>query len=475
MGKFLEAFGPLMRVMPEVPKPDRRVSLREKIFWTALVLTAYLLMCQVPLYGAEAGGRYEPLMIQRVIFASRRGTLVELGIGPIVTAGLIMQLLAGSKLISIDFADPRDRAHFTGAQKVLAVFMTIAQACMYILGGMYGALPSHLAIYMILQLVAAGIIILLLDELVQKGWGLGSGVSLFILAGVAEQVVWQSLAPYGPLADKKYLGALIAFAQTFMMGESLWNAFYRPHNYPTMTGFIAMIAVLLLVIYLEGMRVEVPAAYSKYRGMRVRIPLKFLYASNVPVILASALFANVFFFTQIIWTRLSGSPEYSFLLSLLGRFKSTEYGLEPIGGLVYYLTPPRGLEEALKDPIHTTLYISLLTILCVFFSIIWVESSGISAKDQAQQLVQSGLHIPGFRQSPKIIEQMLSRYIPIITILGGLAVGFIAAFADVLGALGSGMGILLSVGILNQYYQMLVQERMFELYPAIGKFLGERK
>lgn len=475
MGRFLEFFEPLMRIMPEVPKPDRRVSLREKIFWTVLVLTAYLVMSQIPLYGSEVGGRYEPLVVQRVIFASRMGTLVELGIGPIVTAGMIMQLLAGSKLISIDFADPRDRALFTGAQKVLTVIMTVAQASMYVLGGMYGALPSHMATYMILQLVAAGMIILLLDEMIQKGWGLGSGVSLFILAGVAEQVVWQSLAPFGPLADGKYLGALIAFTQTLMMGESLWNAFHRPHDYPTMTGFIAMIVVLLLVIYLEGMRVEVPAAYSKYRGVRVRIPLKFLYVSNIPLILASALFANIFFFSQIMWTRLSGSPEYSFLLSLIGRFRHTEYGPEPIGGLVYYLNPPRGLEEALKDPIHTAIYTSLLTILCVFFSIIWVESSGISAKDQAQQLVQSGLHIPGFRQSPKIIEQMLSRYIPIITIIGGLVVGLLAAFADVLGALGTGMGILLSVGILNQYYQQLVQERMFELYPALGKFLGEKK
>jgi protein transport protein SEC61 subunit alpha len=53
----------------------------------------------------------------RVILASNRGTLMELGITPIVTSGMIMQLLAGANLIDVDFSLKEDRALFSGAQK----------------------------------------------------------------------------------------------------------------------------------------------------------------------------------------------------------------------------------------------------------------------------------------------------------------------------------------------------------------------
>ena len=53
----------------------------------------------------------------RVILASNRGTLMELGISPIVTSGLVMQLLAGSKIIDVDQGLKEDRILFQGAQK----------------------------------------------------------------------------------------------------------------------------------------------------------------------------------------------------------------------------------------------------------------------------------------------------------------------------------------------------------------------
>lgn len=58
----------------------------------------------------------DPFYWIRVILASNRGTLMELGISPIVTSGLIMQLLAGAKIIEVGDT-PKDRALFNGAQK----------------------------------------------------------------------------------------------------------------------------------------------------------------------------------------------------------------------------------------------------------------------------------------------------------------------------------------------------------------------
>jgi preprotein translocase subunit SecY len=102
----------------------------------------------------------------------------------------------------------------------------------------------------------------------------------------------------------------------------------------------------------------------------------------------------------------------------------------------------------------------------------WLEVGGLGPSAVAKQLVDAGMQIPGFRRSEKPIEQVLKRYIPTVTILGGAVVGLIASVADFFGVFGTGMGVLLSVGILYQYYQLLVQERISEMYPALRRFLG---
>lgn len=137
VGRFLSLFKPLARIVPEIKKPERRVRFNEKIFWTALVLVVFLVMSEVPLYGITKNALGE-LAALRIIFASSRGSLMELGIGPIVTAGLILQLLAGSSMIKADMGNPEDRSLFTTASKVFSIVLTGVQSSAYIIGGMYG-------------------------------------------------------------------------------------------------------------------------------------------------------------------------------------------------------------------------------------------------------------------------------------------------------------------------------------------------
>jgi len=464
---------PLVRYLPEVPKPQRRVNLKEKVFWTVLALAIYLVMAEIPLFGApflQQG--YEQYFFYRVIFASKQGSLMELGIGPIVTAGLIMQILAGSKILKVDMSNPKDRGLFTGTQKMLAIFMTAFEGVAFLLGGSYGSPDAFASVFIIGQLIAVGVLVLLLDEMIQKGWGLGSGVSLFILAGVAQQVVWLTFSPVGPLADGKPLGALLAFFQTAFSGENILTAFSR-FPYPDMTGFFAMIAVFLVAVYLEGMKIEIPVAYAKYGGMRAKIPLKFMYVSNIPVILASALFANFFLLGQMLWQNLNPTNSNPWL-NWFVMYNSTGGTNTPLpGSFLYYINPPRSITTVVQDPLHAVLYILILVAFCVVFAKVWVEVSGMSAKAQADQLVNAGLQIPGFRRSPGIIEQILNRYIPSLTIISGIAIGLMAGTADALGALGSGTGILLSVGIIYQYYQILAKEQLASAYPGLGRFLGQ--
>ena len=481
-GRFLGMFKPLSRFMPEVGAPQRGVRFNEKLFWTGMALVIYLVMCEVPLYGVGlAGGpALSPL---RVIFASTSGSLMELGIGPIVTAGLILQLLAGSGMIEFDQSNPDDRGLFTTASKFLSIIMTGAQASAYLIGGFYGSITTVDAVVIFLELMGAGIIIILLDEMIQKGWGIGSGISLFIVAGVAKTVVWDSFATWGPMSDGKYFGAIVAFVQTIMAGHPLAGFVARidtstglvDDTLPTMLGFVATIATFLVVIYCEGVRLELPVSYADYRGFRGRYPIKLLYVSNLPVIFAAALFANIYFIAQFLWTKYNPTNS-NFWLNIIGQYTRTPANsttITPTGGLAYYVTSPASIPDVMAAPLRAFVYAAIMVLFCVVFSLTWLEVGGLDAGTVAKQLVDSGMHIPGFRRSQKPIEQVLKRYIPVVTVIGGIIVGVIAAIANFFGVFGSGMGVLLSVGILYQYYQLLMQERIVEMYPAMRRFLGE--
>ncbi len=469
--RFLRVFKPFTHLTFEVKKPDRTVSFKEKSVWTIVCLVVYFIMISVPLYGIEtAAGQADPFFAMRAILASQRGTLGELGIGPIVTAGLIMQLLVGSQIIKVDFNNPEERALYTGAQKVLSVLMILFEAGAYIFGGAYGEDISLLTGSLIfLQLLAAGLVVMLMDELIQKGYGLGSGISLFSAAGVSFNILNGLFAfteGIGANPAGKYYGAVIAFFYGLTNGEKFINVVYRPIN-PDIIAFLATIIVFGLVIYVESMRIEIPISHAKYK-IPARYPIKFLYTSNIPVILASALFANVYFISQILYKRMQGNP----IVDLLGRWDFTGEQPMPAGGLVYYTTAPRGISQVIDDPMRALIYIVILVGACMIFSAIWLETAGMGPRDVAKQLLDADMQIPGFRRNPKVLEKYLERYIPIAALLGGFFVGLLAGFADFLGALGTGTGILLTTGIIKQYSEIIAKERLAEISPAVRGFLG---
>ena len=475
-GRFLSLFKPIGRVLPEIKKPERKVSFNEKLFWTGLVLVIYLVMAQIPLYGVSASVQ-SSFSSLRVIFASNNGTLMQLGIGPIVTAGLILQLLAGSSIIECDMSNAEDRGLFTSASKVFTIALTGIQAAAYIISGMFGSITGSATLVIFLELISTGVIVMLMDELVQKGWGLGSGISLFIMAGVAQSVVWDTFSPNTGL----FVGSLSAY-----LGRSIslltWVFGSASGVYPSLLGFFATIGVFLVVIYLQGIRIELPMSYAGYKGFRSRYPIKLLYVSNLPVIFASALFANVYFFAQLLWsTQGRPAPGTNLLFRIIGDFNVTTSGtgtsastsIRPVGGLAWLVTAPANIEQVVAAPLRAAAYLGILVAFCAVFSLIWLEVGGLGPSKVAKQLMDSGMQIPGYRRSGRPIEAVLKRYIPVVTVLGGIIVGCVAASADFFGAFGTGTGILLSVGIIYQYYELLMQERAAEMYPAFRRILGE--
>ncbi|MFQ6135325.1 MAG: preprotein translocase subunit SecY [Nitrososphaerales archaeon] len=468
MSTFRSLVKSVATVLPEVPKPTRKPSFNEKLIWTGIVLIVYLTMGQIPLYSVAAGGQ-DPLAFSRVIFASQRGTLMELGIGPIVTAGLILQLLKGSEIIRLDFKKPEDRALFSSATKMLTLIVVLVEASTFIMSGIYGQNLSLQVVSIILsQLFIAGIIVVLLDELVQKGWGLGSGVSLFIMAGVAQQVLWNifSIIPTG----EGPLGIIPYMIDSAMRGT--WDlVLFRHSNLPSLFGLFITIAVILMIIYAEGIRIEIPITSTKYRGFQGTYPIKLLYVSNIPVILVSALSANFMFLAQMIWGRFNPGNSNT-LLNLFVTYNATNTGAGPTGGLMYYVTSPGHIGSTLTDPLRAVGYILYFVILSVMFARIWVEIGGLSPKEVAKNLLGADVQVRGFRRSGLSVQAVLSRYIPVITILGGIFIGLLASVSNLLGTFGSGIGLLLMTSITLQYYQTLMREQLETQMPRLAGLLG---
>jgi len=454
----------------QVPKPKKKLTLQNRLMWCGGILLIYMIMGQTPLFGATTP-EFDFLAFARVIFASQQGTLVELGIGPIVTAGLLMQLLRGSEILKFDFKKPEERGIFQTATKLVTYIVIIAESAVYGIA-VYGpgiSDPSFLYI-LIAQLMGASIIIMFLDETIQKGWGLGSGISLFIMAGVAQQILWSIFSPL-PAGDGFSIGIVPFFAESAIAGD-LADVFFRYNQLPSIFGLLLTAGIMLILVYTQGMKIEIPIVSTKYRGFSAVYPIKLMYVSNIPVILASALTANVVFIGQMLWANMNPANNNMFM-NFLVQFDPTSPST-PIGGLVYYMTPPRGLDVVALDPMRAVGYIIFMIIIVVIFGKLWVELGGLSPKSAAKNLLDADVQVPGFRRSNQPIEALLNKYIPSVTLLGSGILGLLAGVSDVLGVFGSGIGILLMVDILINYYNQLIREQVEIVMPRLGALLGRK-
>jgi protein transport protein SEC61 subunit alpha len=134
MVRFLKLIEPALQILPEVAMPERKVPFRERCLWTVVVLFIFLVCCQIPIYGAETTKSSDPLFFMRVLMASNRGSLMELGISPVITSGLVMQLMAGSRLIEVNHNIKQDRALFQGAQKLFGIVMYVRFSFCFLCG-----------------------------------------------------------------------------------------------------------------------------------------------------------------------------------------------------------------------------------------------------------------------------------------------------------------------------------------------------
>ena len=448
----LEVLEPIFKFIPEVKSPVHREEFNEKLKWTALILVLYYFLTQIPLYGL-APGAIDSFAQLRAVMAGSFGSILTLGIGPIVTASIVLQLLVGSNLLDLDLSSHKDKSHFQATQKVLSIVFTVFEASVLVLTGNLVPIDGSYTLILILQLVLGALVIIYLDEVVSK-WGFGSGIGLFIAAGVCQAIMVGTFSIL-PAQDGLLAGIIPKFIQQVTMGTP---------NFYALIPLLATIIVFAVVLYGEAMRVEIPISHGSVRGHgRIRgsvgkYPLKFVYSSNMPVILTSALLVNVTLFANVF--QKIGIP-------ILGHLDKGK----PVDGIAWLLSTPN-LTMFITEPIHVLVYAIFFIACCILFSYLWVEISGLNAKKISEQLHSSGIQIPGFRSSKRQLYKILKKYIPALTIISGIYVGLIAFLADLTGALGGGTGVLLTVGILHKLYEEMAEEQLMSANPILRKVLG---
>ncbi|MEM7826731.1 MAG: preprotein translocase subunit SecY, partial [Candidatus Aenigmatarchaeota archaeon] len=325
-------FNNLIKMLPAVEGPKKIINFRSRLKWTGLILLLFLVLGQISLYGVSPT-TYERFGIMEMILGSSMGSLITLGIGPIVMASIILQLLVGAKVLPIDLNKQEDREKFQGLQKLLTIFFCIFEASAYVMFRAIQPTSPTLfgALILIAQLAFGGFLVLLMDEVVSK-WGIGSGVSLFIAAGVSKSIFVQAFNPLTGGGELP-IGAIPQAIVAMGIGD-------MSVAIDALIPVLFTIVVFLIVVYVQGIDVEIPLAFGAFSGFGRRWPLKFIYTSNIPVILIAALLANM---------QLMGSMLASRGIPILGEFN--EEGA-PISGILYYLSVPRNLVLSL---IHGTI------------------------------------------------------------------------------------------------------------------------
>jgi len=476
MGTLLDRFEPLLAAMPSVKSPEGHVHFKNKLLWTAVILILYFALTNIPLFGLDPNSQ-DIFLYYRALLAGASGSLVHLGIGPIVTASIVLQLLKGADILHIDTSETRGQVMYMGLQKILIFVMIIVEAAPNLVGGFmkpdpviastfFGGNMFAVTLLIFIQICIGGVLIFLMDEVVTK-WGIGSGVGLFIIAGISQALI-NGFINWTPVSDPYPVGF---FPRLIAIG--LDGASYIQYFGTDLLAFITTIGIFLIIVYVESTRIEIPLAHAQVRGARARFPVKLIYASVLPMILVRVLQANI---------QMIGVFLYNIGITILGTFN----GQQATSGLMYFLSPINGPSQWMwwvtdlgHAPWEVLIRLGCDIIFMVvggaIFALFWIKTAGLDSKDVARQIQLSGMSIPGYRRNPQVLEKYLDRYIPRVTVIGGVFIGILSVVANLFGVIGavSGTGLLLTVSITYRLYEEIASQQIMEMYPFMRTFFGK--
>ena len=401
---------------------------------------------------------------------------MELGISPLITSSMIIELAKNTGLFTYNRKVKEDVRLAEGLEKLLSFIVTFGTAFAYVFSGMYGRLEyiGYFKTFMlIIQLTIAGMMVLYLDNILEKGYGIGSGVSLFIACNMCENLFWHCFSPVTMKTDNgiEFEGAVIALIHFLMTKknklDALSQAFYR-QNVSNLNSVLTTVMVFMIVIYFLHFQANIKLTQSGRKGFITPLGIKLFYLSNTPIMIQTMFISNFHMMSSILYAKFRN---YSWVRLLAIWQRDPITGRDRlIGGFTYYLKPPEGITGIINNPTHFVIYFLIIVLSSGLFARLWLEVSGRSAVDMLKQLTDSKLELAGSGGKKRSMMMVLSKNINTATILGGILIGVFSIFSDLLGVIGSGTGIMLTVNIIYGYYEKIKDDlKEFDLRDIIEK------
>jgi protein transport protein SEC61 subunit alpha len=464
---------PVLELLPTVEPPAIKLNVTKRLHYTFLALCLYLICCCVPLFGNCLVANQDPIHHLRLVTAAQKFTLMEFGVGPIVSGNLVLHFLASLGLIARDTTTPEGVALFNAAGKLAGLCWAAGEAVLAIFSGHYGTaeeVGGYGQFCLLFQLLGAAVVILLLDEVLSNGYGFGSAVSLFVATNVCETILWKLLSPHSYQFGRgtEFEGALIALFSLLMRNRSklasIKEVMFRTHL-PNLAGLGATVIILLTLLSLEEFKTSLTLTPADGRREREVFEMKLFYSSTTPLLIQSVLIGYYCKYSRMFCAHWP----HSYPTRLLGVWVSPDetFGDDnsvPVSGIAYFLQAPRSLRQTLTDPIHTLLHLVITVATAGWIARVYAAAGDQSPAEIARAMRARRLTLPGHREDEKALEKKFERYIPVIATLGGMLLSALAFVSEVLGTFGSGTSILVATSILSQ---MLAEMR--KEYKMAGK------
>ncbi|KAM9918025.1 hypothetical protein OXX59_008947 [Metschnikowia pulcherrima] len=475
--RLLDLVKAVSPIMPEINFPVEKVILDEKVVYTIASGLVFVL-AQLPLFGLVKDAPLQmadPFSTLRPLFAMEQGSLLELGLLPILTSAFVWQIAAGAKAIKVDFRYGSDRELFQTAQKATAVLFSAVFAAALILSGYYDPVVRGAAnegnfygTYALLftQLFGWNVVLTLIVEVIDKGYGFGSGVLCFLAlnaaTGLVRDVVGLEVVSVTPNGVAQTYGVVSYFGRSLLtmdFGEikSAAIGLFSRAGFPTLASVVLAVATGLVVIVLQNFRLELPIRSNRARGMANVFPIRLLYTGALPVVFAYTVVANV----QVVlhFLSLAVAPFYPFVARLI---ESRDVAGNVVSGLRLYFAAPASLSASLLSPIRAVVYSTTLLTLASAFAVFWADISGSAPKDIAKQFKDQAIVISGKRDVS--VTRELSRTIPVAAVSGAASLVVVSLIGELLGSAGKTVSV--AVGVSAAF--AVLEDFMTELQQSGG-------
>lgn len=471
---LVKVFAP---VLPEVELPDEKISLDEKVIFTIGAGFVFL-MSQMPVYGLVKDAALklsDPYPALRPLFAMEQGLLLELGLLPVITAAFVWQVAAGLRLVKVNFNYAQDRELFQSAQKLTAFALAAIFGVSLVASGYYepvlrhaedGSVAFSAYVLLLVQVVGWNMVLTLVVEVIDKGYGFGSGAISFVCLNAAtaivRDVVGLEAVSAVPGAEPQTYGvaANLVRAVVSLDFSTIKNAvaglFFRA-GFPTLGGVAVVLAVGLATIVLQNYRYDVPIRSNKARGTANVFPVRLLYTGALPVLFAYTVLANIQL--ALHFASVFVEPFYPLVSRVLESRAETG---AVVSGLAFYVSAPASLADSLLSPIRAVVFSAAVVVLAAVFGRFWGNISGSSPKDVARQFKEQDIVISGKRDVS--VAKELGKIIPNASIAGAFTLAAVTLAGELTGA--SGKAVATAVGVSGAF--SVIEDFMMDYQQSGG-------